>query len=131
MHEQEKQLQEQREAPNQWILNRVKWIIAQKNTLFILEHQNDTLEQLSAYLQTCMESIGHPPARVEVIGGDFLEYRFESWSKALRSFYSGSVSANLKNPPPFANRKIVRDLYAALDSQLQRADAACTKEVRA
>ena len=78
-----------------------------------------------------MEDIGHPTARVEVIGGDFLEYRFESWSKALRSFYSGSVSANIKNPPPFANRKIVRDLYAALDSQLQRADAACTKEVRA
>lgn len=64
MHEQEKQLQEQREAPNQWILNRVKWIIAQKNTLFILEHQNDTLEQLSAYLQTCMESIDHPRRRM-------------------------------------------------------------------
>ena len=106
-------------------------VIAYKNVRFIIEHQNDSLEQLSAYLKACMEDIGHPPARVEVIGGDFLEYRFESWSKALRSFYSGSVSANLKNPPPFANRKIVRDLYAALDSQLQRADAACTKEVRA
>ena len=112
-------------------LSRVKQIIARRNTEFILDHQNDSLEQLSAYLKACMEDIGHPPARVEVIGGDFLEYRFESWPKALRSFYSGSVSANIKNPPPFANRKIVRDLYAALDSQLQRADAACTKEVRA
>ena len=105
--------------------------IAYKNIEFIIQHQNDSLEQLSAYLKACMDDIGHPPARVEVIGGDFLEYRFESWSKALRSFYSGSVSANLKNPPPFANRKIVRDLYAALDSQRQRTDAACTKEVRA
>ena len=123
--------QRQLEARAQQILHRVKHFIIRKNTQFILEHQNDSLEQLSAYLKACMDDIGHPPARVEVIGGDFLEYRFESWSKALRSFYSGSVSANLKNPPPFANRKIVRDLYAALDSQLQRADAACTKEVRA
>ena len=119
------------DAPSPQILEIVRRLIERKNTQFILDHQNDTLEQLSAYLKACMDDIGHPPARVEVIGGDFLEYRFESWSKALRSFYSGSVSANLKNPPPFANRKIVRDLYAALDSQLQRADAACTKEVRA
>ena len=135
MHGEEQQPQAQQpnrpDAPSQQTLELVKRIIARKNTLFILDHQNDTLEQLSAYLKACMDAIGHPPARVEVIGGAFLEYRFGSWTKALRSFYSGSVSANLKNPPPFANRKIVRDLYAALDSQLQRADAACTKEVRA
>lgn len=135
MHDEEQQLQPQQpnqtDEPSKQTLELARRIIARKNTQFILDHQNDTLEQLSAYLKACMEDIGHPPARVEVIGGDFLEYRFESWSKALRSFYSGSVSANIKNPPPFANRKIVRDLYAALDSQLQRADAACTKEVRA
>lgn len=135
MHDEEQLLQprqpNQTDEPSKQTLELARRIIARKNTQFILDHQNDTLEQLSAYLKACMEDIGHPPARVEVIGGDFLEYRFESWSKALRSFYSGSVSANLKNPPPFANRKIVRDLYAALDSQLQRADAACTKEVRA
>ena len=135
MHDEEQQLQPQQpnqtDEPGKQTLELARRIIARKNTQFILDHQNDTLEQLSAYLKACMEDIGHPPARVEVIGGDFLEYRFESWSKALRSFYSGSVSANIKNPPPFANRKIVRDLYAALDSQLQRADAACTKEVRA
>ena len=135
MHDEEQQLQPQQpnrtDEPSKQTLELARRIIARKNTQFILDHQNDTLEQLSAYLKACMDDIGHPPARVEVIGGDFLEYRFESWSKALRSFYSGSVSANLKNPPPFANRKIVRDLYAALDSQRQRTDAACTKEVRA
>ena len=135
MHDENQQSQAQQpnrtDEPSKQTLELARRIIARKNTQFILDHQNDTLEQLSAYLQACMEDIGHPPARVEVIGGDFLEYRFESWPKALRSFYSGSVSANLKNPPSFANRKIVRDLYAALDSQLQRADAACTKEVRA
>ena len=133
MHDEEQQLQSQQpsqqETLDPQLLSRVKQIIARRNTEFILDHQNDSLEQLSAYLKACMDDIGHPPARVEVIGGAFLEYRFGT--KALRSFYSGSVSANLKNPPPFANRKIVRDLYAALDSQLQRADAACTKEVRA
>ena len=135
MHDEEQLLQprqpNQTDEPSKQTLELARRIIARKNTQFILDHQNDTLEQLSAYLKACMEDIGHPPARVEVIGGDFLEYRFESWPKALRSFYSGSVSANLKHPPSFANRKIVRDLYAALDSQLQRADAACTKEVRA
>ena len=135
MHNEEQLLQprqpNQTDEPSKQTLELARRIIARKNTQFILDHQNDTLEQLSAYLKACMDDIGHPPARVEVIGGDFLEYRFESWSKALRSFYSGSVSANIKNPPPFANRKIVRDLYAALDSQRQRTDAACTKEVRA
>lgn len=135
MHDENQQSQAQQpnrpDAPSQQTLELVKRIIARKNTQFILDHQNDTLEQLSAYLKACMDDIGHPPTRVEVIGGSFLEYRFGSWTKALRSFYSGSVSANIKNPPSFANRKIVRDLYAALDSQLQRADAACTKEVRA
>ena len=135
MHDEEQLLQPQQpnqtDEPGKQTLELARRIIARKNTQFILDHQNDTLEQLSAYLKACMEDIGHPPARVEVIGGDFLEYRFESWPKALRSFYSGSVSANLKNPPPFANRKIVRDLYKELEAQLHRADAACTKEVRA
>lgn len=111
MHDEEQLLQprqpNQTDEPSKQTLELARRIIARKNTQFILDHQNDTLEQLSAYLKACMEDIGHPPARVEVIGGDFLEYRFESWSKALRSFYSGSVSANIKNPPPFANRKIV------------------------
>ena len=135
MHDEEQLLQPQQpnqtDEPSKQTLELARRIIARKNTQFILDHQNDTLEQLSAYLKACMEDIGHPPARVEVIGGDFLEYRFESWPKALRSFYSGSVSANLKNPPSFANRKIVRDLYKELEAQIHRADAACTKEVRA
>ena len=95
MHDEEQQLQiqqpSQQEPLDPQLLSRVKKIIARRNTEFILDHQNDSLEQLSAYLKACMDDIGHPPAREEVIGGDFLEYRFESWPKALRSFYSGSV----------------------------------------
>ena len=121
MHGEEQQLQIQQpnwqEKLDPQLLSRVKQIIARKNTEFILDHQNDSLEQLSAYLKAYMDDIGHPPARVEVIGGAFLEYRFGSWTKALRSVYTGKVSDCLKNPPPFSNRKIVRDLCAAVEAQ--------------
>ena len=88
---------------------RIERVIAYKNVQFILEHQNDTLEQLSAYLRSCMEDIGHPPAPVEVIGADYIIYRFGAWQKAIRTFYGGKIT-NIKNPPHFRDRKIVQDL---------------------
>ena len=119
MHdEQQRQPEQQPDARTQQVLGRVRHIINKKNTQFILDHQHDSLEALSLYLRDCMEDIGHPPARVGVIGGDFLEYRFGSWQKALRSIYDGKASEFLKNPPAFANRKIVRDLCAAAGVQL-------------
>mgnify|MGYP000555015050 FL=1 len=121
MHDEEqRQLEEQQrlDARKQLILRRVERIIARKNTQFILDHQNDSLEQLSAYLKACMEDIGHPPSRVEIIGGDYIEYRFGGeWYRALRTFYDGKASDRLKNPPTFENRKIVRDLCAELEAQ--------------
>ena len=63
---------EQQSRQDQIIYSRIERVIAYKNVQFILEHQNDTLEQLSAYLQSCMEDIGHPPAMVEVIGGEYI-----------------------------------------------------------
>ena len=115
MHDEQ---QRQPDARTQQVLGRVRRIIIKKNTQFILDHQHDSLAALSLYLRDCMEDIGHPPARVEVIGGDFLEYRFGSWQKALRSIYDGKASEFLKNPPAFANRKIVRDLCAAAGVRL-------------
>ena len=99
------------ETPDKAALGRIERVIAYKNVQFIIDHQHDTPEQLSAYLKACMDELGHVPAKVEVIGGDYLEYRFGTWRKALGSFYSGSIASS-KNPPPFAARKIVRDLYA-------------------
>ena len=65
MHDENQQSQAQQpnrpDAPSQQTLELVKRIIARKNTQFILDHQNDTLEQLSAYLKACMDDIGHPP----------------------------------------------------------------------
>ena len=91
-------------------------VIAYKNVRFIIEHQNDTLDQLSAYLAKCMDELGHAPAKCEVIGGDYIEYRFDSWVNAVRSFFSGRM-ASAKTPPPFAERQIVRDTLAALEAQ--------------
>ena len=127
----QKSVEERRaDARRQLILRRVERIIAHRNTQFILDHQNDSLEQLSAYLKACMDDIGHPPARVEIIGGDFLEYRFGSWQKALRSFYDGKTT-NIKNPPVFVSRKIVRDLYESEDARMRELEKACAVEVQA
>ena len=86
-------------------------VIAYKNVRFIIEHQNDSLEQLSAYLAKCMDELGHAPAKCEVIGGDYIEYRFDGWVNALRSFWNGKMGTS-KNPPPFAERKIVQDVLS-------------------
>lgn len=101
--------QDRQDKLDQALLSRVERVIAYRNVQFIIDHQHDTDQQLSAYLEACMQELGHVPAKVEVIGGDYLEYRFGTWKKALRSFYTGSIAAS-KNPPPFAARKIVRDL---------------------
>ena len=51
---------------DQIIYSRIERVIAYKNVQFIIEHQNDTLEQLSAYLQSCMV---HPiPLRIVAKG---------------------------------------------------------------
>ena len=51
MHDEEQQLQSQQpsqqETLDPQLLSRVKQIIARRNTEFILDHQNDSLEQLS------------------------------------------------------------------------------------
>ena len=79
-------MEQRQDNQDQIIYSRIERVIAYKNVQFIIEHQNDTLEQLSAYLQSCMEDIGHPPAPVEVIGADYIIYRFGAWQKAIRTF---------------------------------------------
>lgn len=83
--------------------------IAYKNIEFIIQHQNDTKDELAIYLKACMDDIGHAPAKMEVIGGDYIEYRFGSWEKALGIIYSGPLST-IKYPPAFKDRKIVQDM---------------------
>lgn len=49
---------EQQSRQDQAIYSRIERVIAYKNVQFILEHQNDTLEQLSAYLQSAWRTSG-------------------------------------------------------------------------
>ena len=118
-------MEQRQDNQDQIIYSRIERVIAYKNVQFILEHQNDTLEQLSAYLQSCMEDIGHPPAMVEVIGGEYIQYRFGSWQKAIRTFYGGKIT-NIKNPPHFKERKIVRDLYELAQRRMAEKNMAGT-----
>ena len=118
-------MEHRQDNQDQIIYSRIERVIAYKNVQFIIEHQNDTLEQLSAYLQSCMEDIGHPPAMVEVIGGEYIQYRFGSWQKAIRTFYGGKIT-NIKNPPHFKERKIVRDLYELAQRRMAEKDTAGT-----
>ena len=105
-------MEHRQDNQDQTIYSRIERVIAYKNVQFIIEHQNDTLEQLSAYLQSCMEDIGHPPAMVEVIGGEYIQY-------------SGKIT-NTKNPPPFKERKIVRDLYELAQGRMAEKNMAGT-----
>lgn len=118
-------MEQRQDNQDQIIYSRIERVIAYKNVQFIIKHQSDTLEQLSAYLQSCMEDIGHPPAMVEVIGGEYIQYRFRSWQKAIRTFYGGKIT-NIKNPPHFKNRKIVRDLYELAQRRMAEKNMAGT-----
>lgn len=106
---------EQKKQEHTRLMHDIGRKLAYKNMNFILEHQNDTLPELTAYLKQCMEDLGHVPAKPEVIGGDLLEYRFGTWERALRSFYSGSV-ASAKTAPKFENRKIVQEILSQMES---------------
>ena len=55
-------LQENESALRKVLTQRTLEALSKQNVAFVLEHQNDTLEQLSAYLSACMDTLGHVPA---------------------------------------------------------------------
>ena len=65
------------------IAERAAASIARKNIEFALAHQNDSLEQLKSYLQDCTKALGRTPTRTEIVGGEFIDYRFGSWKSAV------------------------------------------------
>lgn len=56
---------------------------AERDRLWGETHENDTDEQLLAYLRQCAEALGHSPVKAEVEGGGYLAKRFINWSLAL------------------------------------------------
>lgn len=96
------------------IYARIDRILCHKHIEFALEHQSDSLEQLTEYLKACTDDLGHLPRKCEVIGGEFIAMRFGSWEAALETFCTGSVKPAL-TPLRASKRKIVQELYREQD----------------
>ena len=104
--------------------------LSKQNVAFVLEHQNDTWQELSQYLARCQAALGRAPARTEVIGGDFIELRFGSWGKALASI--GIHGGNRLPTPSLENTKLFREEYdrqRAADKHAKREKKAVNKEL--
>ena len=90
--------EQQRKERQAKLLSAIERKIAYKNIDFIIQHQNDTKDELAIYLKACMDDIGHAPAKVEVIGGDYIEYRFGS-KKPLAEFTADRfLRSNIRQP---------------------------------
>ena len=57
--------------------------LEEKEVAFQAEHAGDTDEALIQYLCTCAQELGHTPYPREIVGGQYLLQRFETWEKAL------------------------------------------------
>lgn len=104
--------------------------LSKQNVAFVLEHQNDTWQELSQYLARCQAALGRAPARTEVIGGDFIELRFGSWEKALASI--GIRGGGRLSTPSVENTKLFRDEYdrqRTADKRAKREKKAANKEL--
>ena len=105
--------------------------LSKQNVAFVLEHQNDTWQELSQYLARCQAALGRAPARTEVIGGDFIELRFGSWAKALGSI--GVENGGRLSTPSVENTKLFRDEYErqrTADKRAKREKNSCGRKNR-
>ena len=104
--------------------------LSKQNVAFVLEHQNDTWQELSQYLARCQAALGRAPARTEVLGGDFIELRFGSWGKALASI--GVENGGRLPTPDIENTRLFRDEYdrqRAADKQAKLEKKKTNKEI--
>ena len=51
---------------------------------FAREHENDTEDQLLAYVRECAENLGHSPWPREILGSETILRRLGSWDQVLR-----------------------------------------------
>ena len=116
-------LQENESALRKVLTQRTLEALSKQNVAFVLEHQNDTLEQLSAYLSACMDTLGHVPAWTEVLGGDLIDLRFGGWAQALHSIGP--------EPPRVQDTQLFRNEYdrqRVLDKQKKLEKKALSRE---
>ena len=79
--------------------------LRQKNTQFQNEHAHDTKLQLLAYVRQCAEELGHTPHKEEIIGGAFIAYRFDTWSRVIAE----AGLPPMGKLPSLTQRKIYQD----------------------
>ena len=87
------------------IYARIDRILCHKHIEFALEHQKDSLEQLTEYLKACTDDLGHLPRKCEVIGGEFIDFRFGSWKSAVEGIGEWKHSMEYF-PKPLKNTKL-------------------------
>ena len=112
------------------VLRRAERMIAYQNIQFILAHQNDTLEQLTAYLSACTDKLGHVPAWTEVLGGDLIDLRFGGWAQALHSIGQTGYD-DAQEPPRVQDTQLFRNEYdrqRVLDKQKKLEKKALSRE---
>ena len=112
------------------VLRRAERMIAYQNIQFILAHQNDTLEQLTAYLSACTDKLGHVPAKCEVLGGDLIDLRFGGWAQALHSIGQTGYD-DAQEPPRVLDTQLFRNEYdrqRVLDKQKKLEKKALSRE---
>ena len=63
----------------------VNQALEEKETQFAAEHAADTNVQLLQYLCECAKTLGHTPYPKEIIGGKYIQDRFETWEKAWQA----------------------------------------------
>ena len=61
----------------------VQEALARQEEEFRQQHTGDTDEQLLAYLRACAVRLRHTPWPGEILGGAYIQERFETWTRAL------------------------------------------------
>ena len=63
----------------------VNQALDEKETQFAVEHSADTNTQLLQYLRESARTLGHTPYPKEIVGGQYILDRFETWENAWQA----------------------------------------------
>ena len=111
-----------REYVNQQLAARTDEALHEKNKQFALDHAKDTKEQLIAYVQQCAEDLGHTPHMTEIIGGPYIKFRFDGWSKLLMA---AGLPTNVRQPAHTGRKIYLEELKH--QARLRKEEKAASK----
>jgi len=81
-------------------------VLRQQENEFAEQHQNDSDEELLAYIREFAQRLKYTPNMCEIIGGEYISGRFNGWNKAVRL---AGLPEPRSNPPKPFNRLIYLD----------------------